>query len=236
MNSWHCRWSVPRCCCFPRLSSPGFFWTSIGTALGTSRGGGCPTPAASRMQQHSQHSRELPSLLHNDFQHQFSGMKELLPQSFCFIKQRHSVSLGWTAQIKTKGKLSPPQYPTVWSCFPRGKGNKGPGTQCSITKLGRGLKESLTGLLSPKKQGVVCLSISARRQDRQRSLEGKKMQQAGAGILHITYEKQSCSICRTELSCQENMSRRTKSEFWDREELMWPCCNFLYSENSPREG
>lgn len=182
----HCRSSVP-CCCFLRFSSPGFCWSSTGTARGTSREDaphqlpvGCSNIPST--------PESWPSCSTTIFSTTFLGWRS------CYrgapVSSNKGILfplLGWTAQIKTKGKLSLPQHATIWPCFPLGKGNKGPGAQRSISELGKGLKENSTGLLSLKKSGVACLSISARRQDRKRSLGGRRRQQTGTRILHITY-------------------------------------------------
>lgn len=87
------------------------------------------------------------------------------------------------AQIKIKGKLSAPSMPEsgpifFWEAETRGlEGNL----------KGKELKEVLTRLTSPKKQGVLCLSISARRQDRKRHLGVRKRYQAAGRNQDFTY-------------------------------------------------
>lgn len=150
MNSWHGRWSVP-CCHFLRFSNPGFCWSSTGTAQGTSKGDALhQLPAwCSNIPSTAESWPPCSTMI---FSTSFRGWRS------CYHGASASSNkgilfplLGWTVQIKTKGKLSPPQHATIWPCFPLGRGNKGPRVQCSISKLGRGLKESLTGLLSLKK-------------------------------------------------------------------------------------
>lgn len=128
MNSWCCRWSVP-CCHFLRFSSPGFCWSSTGTAQGTSRRDALhQLPAGcSNIPSRAESWLPCPTMI---FSTSFLGWRSCYhgapasSKAFCFPCQ--------VEQCRSKPRESC-HLPTIWPCFPLGKGNKGPRVQCIVS-------------------------------------------------------------------------------------------------------